>query len=270
MRRFLSVILVSSLCWGQVLCAAPIEGPKPPGVEDYQQADETPELGIGLAFPLTKNRNGRVVTSTDVMLNPGTVLKKGTEVLLIFEMPMRGDKDVKLADPHAKLKKALVKTQQDVQVAERDPLVEAAYARAEKDVWNDPLLFGAALENLKRDRLRFVYLDHETGLREIRTFELIEGMLLGMSQGKVTALYLDLYSDADKAGVRQWDHILTVNDKTFNGLEEFLILFNAEKQAAKMTTRKVTLGVESQKTGEKRTVEFRLPLSLKTSFWEEI
>lgn len=229
------------------------------------------EPSLGLVFPL-EEQGDTVVASQSVLINPYTIIPKGARMLNVFEMPVPGDDDVKVADKpergiadsnfSRKGSHKFVNQKED----ELSSLQKAALRRAFATVWNKKLSFQAAFHRLPGDRMRIVYQEKPDGDPLIRAFNPPQGLFLIEGEGFIEIAGTVKGSHAEKEGVPAKAQLLAVNDISLNGkLEIFLKHYAEEKEKKQKLNQPLNLTIRFESTTEPKVIAIPLPKTLQSN-----
>jgi len=229
----------------------------------------TPEFP--LVFPLTKNGND-VTLKFPVLINPGTVLKPGMVLRVIYILTLSnsdGSTDLELAH-HGDMEQAYSRTTSGTDGQAKMPTEVAHEIEGyRRTVWQVPNNFVLAMAQYPTDAMHLIYSPSgkDQDLDDER-FSFLDGLFVGLPNGKVTVLAVEDGSKADQAGVKAGDEIVAVGGiPAENSLDKFAVAFATARDKAKDNEAAgYAMTVRSGGDGAARTVTIARPPSLKSNF----
>jgi hypothetical protein len=221
-----------------------------------------------LIFPLAQN--GKDVTvQYPILINPGTVLKPGMvlRILYVLSVDAQGSSDLVLAHKGT---------------------MEQAYSRApagsgnalptemaheiegyRRTVWQVSNNFVLAMAQYPTDTMHLIFSPSgkDQDLHDER-FSFFDGLLVGLPNGKVTVIAVEKESKAEKAGIKAGDEIVSVGGIPLQGnLATFASAYATTKKIAtdnEVSSYPLTL----QNGGQTRIANLAMPPRIKGSLMD--
>jgi len=227
-----------------------------------------------LIFPLAQN--GKDVTvKFPVLINPTTVLKPGMVLRTIYILTtanVDGSTDLVLAH------KGTME-----QAYARDPAAgsgpqstlppEVAHEIEgyRRTVWQVSHNFVMAMAQYPTDIMHLIYAptDKNQDLNDER-FNFFDGLFVGLPDGKVTVLAVEIDSKAEKAGIKAGDEIVSVGGiSTQNDLATFAGAYSSAKKAATENEAvSYPMTLRSEGNAATRTVNIPMPQKIKSGLMD--
>ena len=234
----------------------------------------TPEFP--LAFPLTKN--GKVVTvEYPVFINPVTIVKPGAVLRVIYMPPNpNNDSEDLIQAHHGSMEQAYSRSVDEPGDGTKLPSeVEAELDRERKRVWEVKSNFILAMAQMPTYAMHIIFSptggERDKDLQDTR-FSFFDGMLIGLPNGKVTALAVEDGSRANQAGIKAGDEIVAVADVPVPGdLATFSDVYvEAKKTADNAGVPTFTVTVRSVGQSATHTLAVPMPPTAKSALMHGI
>jgi len=225
----------------------------------------TPEFA--LTFPLAQN--GTTVTvKYPVLINPTTVLKPGMQMRVMYILHSgNADGSTDLALAHkGNLEQSFTRTAPITDgKAKLPPEIAHEVEGYRRTVWEVANNFVLAMAQLPTDQAHLIYSPTGQTIDMVdERFSFFDGLLVGLPDGKVTALAVENGSYADKAGIKAGDEIVSVGGiPVQNDLLTFAKSYAATKKDAHDQEVSSYAMVVRTPGKEARPVKVPLPPSLK-------
>jgi hypothetical protein len=229
-RRIFTVLTRLSLLLVLIALLAPLRAQDEP----VHMRPEFP-----LIFPL--DQNGKDVTvKFPVLLNPGTVLKPGMVLHIIYVMNTvnpDGSTDLVLAHK-GNADQAYARTaggDSGANGAKMSPEVAHEIEGYRRTIWEVSNNFVLAMAQYPTDSMHLIYKlpGKDQDLKDER-FGFFDGLFVGLPNGKVTVLAVEKESKSEAAGIKAGDEILSVGGfSTQNDLATFASDYATAKRIAK-------------------------------------
>jgi hypothetical protein len=231
----------------------------------------TPEFP--LTFPLALQGKGKEVTiKFPVLINPATVLKPGMVLRTLYILTYsNSDDSTDLVLAHkGDMEQAYTREAPNTGGQPKMPAQLAHEIEGyRRTVWEVPNNFILAMAQYPTDAMHLIYSPSgkDQDLSDER-FSFLDGLFIGLPDGKVTVLAVEDGSKADKAGLKAGDEIVAVGGiSTRNDLDTFSSAFVATREKAKEDeVSSYQMTVRSEGKPEARTVDIPMPPSLKSTF----
>ncbi|MFH1067447.1 MAG: PDZ domain-containing protein [bacterium] len=240
----------------------------------FLHAESNMDPPLGLVFPL-EQKDERVALAQTILINKSCVAQAGAWARVMYLLPRPDDPDVKNSRKLAKYNPAYMRQSNESLLKKDDeltPMQRAAYERAIATIWKNPIAFRSALEQWgNKGDWRLVFQQPGSDELQAETVEFPEGMFLAEQDGRILVLSVEKDSPSAKNGIVAQTALLKINGRDLNGkLEEFVKIYNEEKQAKAKADRALNFTVVFPQSPEEKTVTITLPRSLNTDFWSEI
>jgi hypothetical protein len=228
----------------------------------------TPDLA--LAIPLVELKHD-VTLKFPVLINATTVVKPGMVLRNIYIPPTNDDSE-NLAIAHAgTMADAYSRPASNNNQSPMPLEIARQIEHQRRIVWDEPIYFQIALEQLPTDIAHLIYSQtgDELNLDDQR-FDFFDGLFLGAPAGVVTVLAVENGSKADKAGIKAGDQLLSVNGRVVPGdLAAFPEVYVAARKDAE-GIRATSFPVVVRSTGEagSHTVNMATPATIKSMLME--
>ncbi len=228
----------------------------------------TPDLALAVPFVEVKHD---VMLKFPILINATTVVKPGMVLRNIYIPPTNDDSE-NLAVAHAG---TMADAYSRPTSSNGQPQMPAEIMRQiehqRRIVWDEPIYFQIALEQLPTDIAHLIYSQtgDELNLDDQR-FDFFDGLFLGSPGGVVTVLAVENGSKADKAGIKAGDQLLSVNGRVLSGdLAAFPETYVAARKDAE-GIRAPSFPVVVRSTGEagSHTVSMATPATIKSMLME--
>ncbi len=227
----------------------------------------TPDLA--LAVPLVEVKHD-VTLKFPILINATTVVKPGMVLRNIYIPPTNDDSE-NLAIAHAGTMADAYSRPASGNQPQMDPEIARQIEHQRRIVWDEPIYFQIALEQMPTDIVHLIYSQtgDELNLDDQR-FNFFDGLFLGAPAGVVTVLALENGSKADKAGIKAGDQILSVNGRVLPAdLAAFPTIYVAgRKDAEEMRAPSFPVVVRSTGEAGSHTVNIATPATIKSMLME--
>ena len=227
-----------------------------------------PSLGEAFPFALKENR---VVLTEAVLVTPNQVLPAGTLARNIFSVP-----DARAVERATKVKKstqieetyASKRTEIsaiDPEADPRDNFEKTVDSLAKAPAWTQVEKFAAFFHVAPSDSYFFSYQANPAEPPRVVQFHLPEKLLLSEVDGKVKIRSVGIGSAAERAGLQAGVQLVRVGGADLEGsLQKFIKVYPVEKEKAQLAGQPLALVYRSLEGGELKTVNLRVPISLKS------
>jgi len=225
-----------------------------------------------LIFPLAQN--GKDVTvKFPVLINPTTVLKPGMvlRTLYVLSRDSANSSDLVLAHKGTMEEAYSRPASSSSDQPKLPPAVAHEMEGYRRTVWEVPNNFVLAMAQYPTIGMHLIY--SPTGKNQDlhdERFSFFDGLLVGLPNGKVTVLAVEKESNAEQAGIKAGDEIVSVGGAPAqNDLATFATAYASAKKIAKeneVASYPVTL--RSEGSAEARTVNIAMPPKIKGGLME--
>jgi hypothetical protein len=250
-RLFLFAILV--------ILAAPLRAQNDP-------VKMTPEFP--LTFPLAQNGTD-VTVKFPVFVNPAVILQPGMVLRTMYILHSGnadGSSDLGLAhkgNMESSFSRTTTLTDGKAKLPPEVAHEIEGYRRTDWQVANN---FVLAMAQFPTDQMHLIYLptNDKRDMRDER-FSFFDGMLIGLPDGKVTVLAVEIDSYADHAGIKAGDEIVSIGGNPVqNDLAKFSMEYvTTKKNAKEYEAASYPVIVRSSGKGDTHTANISLPPTLK-------
>lgn len=220
-----------------------------------------------LVFPLTTTgaKGTDVTVKYPVMINPGTVLKPGMvlRVLYVLSTYSEGSSDLALAH-RGSMEQSYARNAFGANGQDQKLPAEVAHELEtyRRKVWEVPNNFVLAMAQYPTEAMHLIY--SPTGKsRDIadERFSFFDGLFVGLPDGKVKVIAVEKGSKTDQAGIKAGDEIVAVGGTpTQNDLATFAAAYASTKKVAtdnEASSYPMTIRPEGK--GETETANIMLP-----------
>jgi hypothetical protein len=173
----------------------------------------TPDLA--LAIPLVVVVKHDVTVKFPILINEATEIKPGMVLRNIYIPPTQDDSENLILAHQGTTADAYSRgASTNDNAPKMPPEIARALEHERRTVWEIPIKFQIALEQLPTDIAHLIYSQtgDELNLDDER-FDFMDGLFLGSPSGGVTVLAVENGSTSDKAGIKAGDQILSVNGR---------------------------------------------------------
>jgi len=225
---------------------------------------------LGEAFPLALKDN-RVVLTEAVLVTPNQVLPAGTLARNVFTLPdakaiqkaNRVTKIDQLDETYASKRTKISAI--DPEADPRDNYEKAVDSMAAAPPWTQVDKFAAFFHIAQADSYMFAYQTNAGSPPQVVQFRLPERLLLSETDGAVKVRAVGIDSAAERAGLPSGVQLVRVGDADLEGsLQKFIKVYPLEKEKAQLAGRPLALTYRSPDGSGLKTVELRVPISLKS------
>jgi len=230
----------------------------------------TPELA--LTFPLAKSEHD-VTVKYPIFINPATILKPGMVLRVLYLPPIPTDDSSDLVLAHkGNMEQSFSRSTMSQEEQDKmPPDVAHALEGFRRTVWEVPLNFQLAMAQFPTDNMHLIYsVSGKSNDLSDQKFSFFDGLLIGLPDGKVTALAVENKSRSDQAGIKAGDEIISVGGVPIqNDLVTFANAYAAAKKNAKETNASnFPITVRSPGKAETRTLTVSMPPTIKSSLMD--
>jgi hypothetical protein len=229
----------------------------------------TPDLA--LAIPLVEVKHD-VMLKFPILINANTVVKPGMVLRNIYIPPTNDDSENLVLAHAGTMADAYSRpTSGSSSQSQMPPEIARQIEHQRRVVWDEPIYFQIALEQLPTDIAHLIYSQtgDELNLDDQR-FDFFDGLFLGSPAGVVTVLAVENGSKADKAGIKAGDQLLSVNGRVLPGdLAAFPETYvAARKDAEGIHASSFPVVVRSTGEAGSHTVNMATPATIKSMLME--
>lgn len=225
---------------------------------------------LGEAFPLAL-KDTRVVLTEAVLVTPNQVLPAGTLARNVFTLPdakavQKANKVTKIdqLDETYASKRTKISAI-DPEADPRDNYEKAVDSMAAAPPWSQVEKFAAFFHIAQADSYMFSYQTNAESPPRVVQFRLPERLLLSEADGAVKVRAVGIGSAAERAGLPPGVLLVRVGDADLEGsLQKFIKVYPVEKEKAQLAGHPLALAYRAPGGGELKTVELRVPISLKS------
>lgn len=221
------------------------------------------------AFPVTKV-NKDVTVKFPIFINPGAIVKPGTVLRVIYILKDGAAIDVPVdLDQAHKSDQAQAYSRASNSGGTAAPIPRGiaheieGYRRTE---WGAPQNFVMAIAQYPTDAMHLIYsTTNRAGDLSDERFSFFDGCFIGLPDGKVTVLAVEIDSKAARSGIKAGDEFVSVGGKAVGGdLKSFATAYSATKATAK-ENETTSFAVTIRSKGQVRTVQIPMPAKFKSS-----